>query len=675
MRESQTATTPTRDEVAPREPATTRPGLRALAILLGGLLYGVSFPLVIEALGEGPVDPSGLSGLLACVAFVPALVFMRGGGPKRGYWLGFFTVWAGATVILYWSVVAMTVFGHIPLPIGLLILLLFSGAVAFLLATPFAVTRVLVRTFGCPQWMAFPLCLGGFCFLLNYGPVGGFPWTAPGYAFSRIPILLQGASLVGVYGLTTFIALCNGVLADLYVARRTGQPLPIRGVVCGVAAAVALLAWGGYRLGAAPTDLPTVRVALLQGNIEQGVKNQAAQHADFILEKYHKLQAAALAEGAELVVWPEAALPAYVMAQWPNLERANVTPKGGVHPPAGVIGAVAAEPYFDESLGRNKYHRYNAGFVVGEGLRVLGRFDKAHLVPFGEYVPWPLNRLLRQLVPGGSTAGADTPPVVVPIGGRDIPLAVTICYEGLFPEISRRFVNQGAALLVNLTNDAWYGVSSAALQHLSMYSLRAVETGRAVARAANTGITAWVDPRGRIHDATPLYQDAYLVVDVPLSAEVTPYAVLGDWVALPALVVSLLGFLWALAGRGFGSRPRARLDWVLGGVGVVAALASAAIYFWPTASTRDEGDANIATAAVIGFLLVGVGALSGRPWGRTAQRWVGGLMCLFCTVGALAGTYWLFGLAGAGGLLAGLAQKRKHAYVRELDPPKAEMSP
>lgn len=640
-----------------------------LWVILGGLFFGASQPLVLPFLGEHAVDPTGLSGLLAFVAFVPALVLMRNLGAKRAYWIGFFTMWAGTTLILYWAYVAITVFGRLPAAVGLAATLLFSGTVSFIVASSFAVTRVIVRGLGIPQWITFPICFAGTYFLLNYGPVGGFPWTAPAYALTRLPLLLQGASLIGVYGLTAWIALLNAVFAECFVAWRNQNPMPQRALLSGVVTTVLVLGWGAHRLQSEDSSsVPTIKVALLQGNIEQGIKNKSAQNATMILEKYHRLQNDALAQGAELVVWPEAALPKYIRARSRTLQWAGVTPAGedAPVPQAAVVGAVVLAPS-SEPVGASgrKYARYNSAVFMGQEMKVLGRLDKAHLVPFGEYVPWPLNVILQQLVPGGSTFGEQRGPIEMVVGDQSVKLGATICYEGIFPEITRRFTAEGAQLMLNLTNDAWYGVSSAALQHLSMYSMRAVESGRAVARAANTGITAWIDPFGRVHDATEIYTDAMVIADIPLQSEQTPYVRFGDWVAFPCAILALLSWFGALVGP-FWRRKRSPIDWGLGVGFTLAASLSAAGYFI-FVEQPSEADANRATVAVVAALLIGLGALSGRPWGRTAQIWVGGLAFLFCAIAAYFDTpYWVV-LALVGILVAGVAMRRKGAYQRDID--------
>lgn len=661
----------TREQVPLSDPWSRRQ--RVLWALVSGVLLGLSQPLVIGAISEDPIDPTGLSGLLVFVAYVPLLVLMREARAKPAYWTAFLAMLVGTSITLYWLVIAMNVFGKIPLVVSVLVLLLLTGTLAFWLATPFAVTRLVARRFGFAQWLIFPLMTTGSELLRNYGPLGGFPWGTSGQALATVPLLLQGASLVGVYGLVFFIAVVNASLAELFVAWRQKAPLPRGPLVAGVSVLALLVAWGGYRLATEPTDAPTVRVAMLQGNIEQGIKNESAQNAQFIERRYQELQQRALEAGAEVVVWPEAALPRGVRTSWEHLRSSGVVPsraRAEEVPPAAIIGAVAYEKIEGAPEGsRSSYRSHNTAIATGEGLKVLGRFDKRHLVPFGEYVPWPLGVIVDKIVPGmGTTPGAPWASVAIPVAGREIPVGTTICYEGIFPEITRAFVHDGVELMFNVTNDAWYGVSSAAKQHLAFYAMRAAESGRAVARAANTGITAWVDTRGRIHDETKLYTEDVVIADLPLGDEITPYARLGEWVAFPALLVGLGLWFYTLLGAYFWRRQRHVVEWAVGIGGL--ALAAFTVISYYTLYSHDGGDtaANRAAAGTIAGLLVGIGAFSGRPWGRKAQLWVGALAFVLCGAGAAFGSLAALPVSLVGALIAGLAWRRKDEYLREADP-------
>jgi hypothetical protein len=192
-------------------------------------------------------------------------------------------------------------------------------------------------------------------------------------------------------------------------------------------------------------------------------------------------------------------------------------------------------------------------------VSVLGRFDKAHLVPFCEYVPWPLKRVLERLVntPYELMAGEPRGPLSIPSRHGPVPIAVTVCFESAFAEISRAQVEGGAELLINVTNDAWYGVSSAPYQHLSLLSMRATENGRSIARAANSGISARIDPFGRVESATRLFEKAAPVGPLVLSSERTVYTRFGDLIGSGSLGLSLWLALLALR-----PRPRPKLGLV-----------------------------------------------------------------------------------------------------------------
>ena len=648
-------------------PIPTTKAAAALAVL-GGVLLGLSQPLVIGPLGEQPLDPTGLSGLLAFVGFVPVLVALRGAGPKRAYWLGFTTLWAHFSITTYWVVVAMTVFGGIPVSISIVVLLILTSAMAAYVAASFAVARMLAGRFGVPMWLGFPAALTAVELLRNYGPLGGFPWGNVGFSLVTIPLLRQGAALVGVYGLVFLVALVNVVVAEVIAARVRCAPAPRRALVAGGVALTVLVGWGAFRLATPPTATRTVKVGLLQGNIEQGIKNRDEQNADLILRKFQALQDEALAKGAEIVVWPEAAFPMRVPLDRTTFQGIGLAAKGAPPPPASIVGVSGVARTKDPETGKTVRRNSNSAFYL-DGFDVVGRVDKTHLVPFGEYVPWPLQSIIREIVPiGAALPGKEFVPVAMKVGDDVVKIGVTICYEGMFPEISRAFAAAGAELMINLTNDAWYGVSSMAKQHMLMYSMRAIESGLPVARAANTGITAWFDTRGYVHDETPIYVDAAVVSEIPLTRETTPYAVLGEWIALPCLLFVMGGWVLAMVGAGALRRKRHAVESALGVAGLAVAVSAIVAYFLLPSWYGDEARATHAQLAAIGGLLVGVGALSARPWGRKAQMWVGALVALFAPLGL-----WMAGPVAALFLIGGVAlfvqaKRRKDRYARPPDP-------
>jgi apolipoprotein N-acyltransferase len=653
--------------------------LKLFAIaLLSGLLWGLSQPLVISP-REAPLDPSGLTGLLALVAFVPVLLAMRGGGAKRGYWLGFTTCVVAFSIIVYWVTVAMTVFGGIPIVVAAPVLLLLTSAMAFYVATAFALTNYLTRHFGWSSWIVFPAALCATELMRNYGPVGGFPWGNIGYSMTTVPVLLQGASLVGVYGLVFAIGLVNSVIAEVVFSWRTGAGIPRRPIVVAGAVCAVWLVWGGYRLGAEPDNAKTIKVALLQGNIDQKIKNNAKLNRRAIVDRFIDLQQKAIDAGVDVVVWPEAAVPTWVRTEMKDLRQTDVFNRKGSRvsteglPPGWVIGAVAFEPA-PPINGRKQRFKYNTALIARttpDAVEITGRFDKSHLVPFGEYVPWPLADIIRQMVATGSlTPGGPLEAKPLSTRAGEIKAATTICYEGIFPEISRELANDGAQVMFNVTNDAWYGVSSAAIQHLRMYSMRAAETGRAVARAANTGISAWVDTRGRLHDRTAMYTTTLVIADVPLNDETTPYAAVGDVVPMLSLAWILGAWILALLGWDVLRRERGLPEWAAGIVGSGTFLFLLMFFHVVPGLYRDESWLNRVAFGGVSALIAGVGALSGRPWGRKAQLWVCGVFAVLCLAGGIAlGSAWGIG-TGVGCVAFGvLAFRRKNEYTREYAGP------
>jgi apolipoprotein N-acyltransferase len=219
-----------------------------------------------------------------------------------------------------------------------------------------------------------------------------------------------------------------------------------------------------------------------------------------------------------VIVWPETAVPGGIEVE-PDL-HARVAALARETSAALVVGGVGLP--LDPVTGRPTAY-YDSAFVVGPDGRIRDRYDKSHLVPFGEYIPFQkwLGRILSAVARGIAQVGVEAAlaprAVSVPLpDGRDVRTGVPICYELLFPDLVRRFAADGGSALLAITNDAWYGRTGAPYQFLAITELRAAETGLAIARAANTGVSALIDGAGTTHDPTPIFEDAYRVFDLPL---------------------------------------------------------------------------------------------------------------------------------------------------------------
>ncbi|MBI5498221.1 MAG: apolipoprotein N-acyltransferase [Deltaproteobacteria bacterium] len=532
---------------------------RALG-LLAAVLYALSHPFAwpgsVEDVTASLARPAWLLGF---VCLVPLLWAVRRMPARQAY---LFSAWAfvpGVFMLLHWLTIAMHVFGGIPKVFSGLLLVLLSIVGWNYMGAAVGVARWLEDRARWPAWAAVPVCWTGMEMCRAYIYFGGFPWGNIGTTQWNNLYVAQLGALGGVYLIIVLCGLVNGVLLEVlrsFLGERPFPSLPVTGAVLALAASYA---YGALHISAvddAQAHAPRVRVGMLQGNVEQGIKNKTMQFREQILAKYEALQRDAVARGAEVVIWPEGALPAHLPRDADSLRGRGLPDLQGA---AGIIGTDIIWQDPPARTGpecrqpkppagcRGTRWMHNSALVVDPAQGIRGRFDKTHLVPFGEYVPWPLGLVARAIVPGiaAFVPGQTITPVDVPTREGPRSMGALICYEGIFPQYARRYAARGAQLLVNITNDAWYGISAAAPQHLAFYAMRAAENARAVARVANTGITAGIDPVGRVLAPSTLYTDAAVVLDLPLMETPTLYQLTGDVVGWGCAAP----FLWGL-GRG-----------------------------------------------------------------------------------------------------------------------------
>lgn len=399
-----------------------------------------------------------------------------------------------------------------------------------------------VRRFGVAGVYVAPACWVAFEWVRSWF-LGGFPWVLLGASQARVVPVVQVASIVGVYGLSALVVLVSASAAAMALSRRTVH-LVVAGGVAALLGVVA--AFGLFRVtGGSLVETGTVlRVGLLQGNVEQVEKWDPA-YRDSILQRYLQLSRQAISGGARLVIWPEASTPFFFDAQSDLAEPIRRLAAESRTP--FVIGSDELEP----SLTGGPNRIYNAAVLLGSDGRSHGSYRKINLVPFGEYVP--LKRLLffiGPLVEAVSDFSPGTEPVVLDADGARV--SVSICYESIMPWLSRAYVQRGSQLLATITNDAWFGDSSAPYQHFDQGVVRAVEEGRFVVRAANTGISGVVDPYGRVLLTTRLFEAAARTFDVRLLDGRTIYSDIGDVVAYFSVVVTAWVFVAGRRGRRHG---------------------------------------------------------------------------------------------------------------------------
>ena len=484
-----------------------------MAALLSGVLLAFSFPKY----GHPAV---------AFIALVPLFVALSGWSgrgvaipgvsTRRGFMFGLLAGFIHFAGTVYWTGATVSTFGGLPVLVAVIVAALLALYMASYIAVTGAVVAILTRRFGAgglwlapAAWVALEY-LRGIIF-------GGFPWIPLGNTMVTLLPIAQLASAAGVFGLSLFVASVNVgfTMAALTAGRRR---LATAGGTLGLIALVSV--WGGMRLaGNELTSGTPIRIGLIQGNIAQTDKWNPAR-ADMILQRYLQLSKQAADNGAQFIMWPESSTPFYFEEDIAGgmirgLVRGLGTPL--------LLGS-------DEVEDADPPRTYNAAFMLDTHGATAAVYRKIQLVPFGEYVPF--QRLLFFVAPLVEAVAAfshGTRVTMLPVEGHMISTA--ICYEVTYPWLAREAVRQGSEMLTTITNDAWYGESSAAFQHFEMAAMRAIEQGRYLARAANTGISGIIDPYGRVLVRTNLFETAAVVGEAKFVQQRTLYAALGDLVA------------------------------------------------------------------------------------------------------------------------------------------------
>jgi apolipoprotein N-acyltransferase len=477
----------------------------------------------------------------------PTLVWLidsAGGGRWRavmgaaavGWWFGFGYFLAGLYWIGYAFLVDAPTFGWllpiavIGVPVGLAIFTAFGAALARLLWTR-----------GAMRILALGVALTAVEWLRGH-VLTGFPWNAFGYALTSPLALAQSASVVGIWGLTFIAVLVFAspatLIDDHAETRRPWLPL-----VLGIVVLAGLGGYGVLRLARTPTRLVDgVRLRIMQPNLKQDVRfNYAAKQE--VMDRYVALSNRASGpqslgvRDATHLIWPESAFPFFLTRDPDALAQITRLIQGGT---VLITGAARlAEP-----VNPIEPAAYNSIYVIDHDGTIVSLYDKVHLVPFGEYLPFQhfleglgLQQLTKQR--GGFLAGDRRRLIAVPGAPLALPL---ICYEIIFPgDVMPKGPRPG--WIINVTNDGWFGISSGPYQHLQQARVRAIEEGLPLVRAANTGISAVVDPLGRIINSLPLGSEGVIDSPLPRPIGAPPYARVGDIPAAMAVAISLLALV------------------------------------------------------------------------------------------------------------------------------------
>jgi len=477
---------------------------------------------------------------LAWVGLVPLLLAIRGRSPGRAFGLG----WVAGTVFYlvtcYWIVYTIGHYTALPVPVAALLLLMmasvlacYHGAFAAGIAW-FERRRVPVVWLGPALWVTLEWLRGWFFI--------GFPWAALGYSQFRFHSLVQMAEATGGYGVSAVLVLFNMVVAAILMTpgERARRNLPALAIL--TILVLGLIGFGRWRV-AQIEALPAagqLRVGLAQGNIAQDRKWDPAFQNE-TMARYRELTVEAARDHPALIAWPETAAPFFF--QEPGPRREEIVDLARETKVPLVFGSPAFRRLDDGQL-----QQLNRAYLVDGSGRERATYDKMQLVPFGEYVPYAhVLFFVSQVVTAVGQLGAGQVPTVFDLG--DARFGALICYEGIFPALTRRFVKDGADFLVNVTNDAWYGNSSAPYQHLAQAAFRTVENRVPMVRAANTGISAIIDADGRIRWQGPLFEMLWHVDDIRWPGIRTIYTRYGDVFVWLCVVVTAGAFLLGVRAR------------------------------------------------------------------------------------------------------------------------------
>ncbi len=477
------------------------------------------------------------SGWLAWIALIPLFRAIKDVvSIRQGLLLGFITGLVCHVGLIYWITYVVVNYGYLPVYTGIILMLLLACYLSlytavFTAGIVFFRQKIVLYALAPVLWICLEYCKSHL--------LTGFPWENLGYSQYLNNNLIQCADISGVFGLSFLIVLVNAALFEV-IAGKSKKRFVLAGVVFFIIAAV--LIYGAQRSRQVDKVLQNAaqtEVSIIQGNIDQSIKwNEGFQKETVNIYERLSLDNAPATGG--LIVWPETALPFnYQDATHLQTQVRNISLKTKSW---FVFGSTS----YENTVNDTNY--YNSAYLLSPAGAISGRYNKVHLVPYGEYVPlrsvFPFIKKLTAGMGDFSTGGG-----YYPLTADSRKIGVLICYEGILPFAARAYKKEGAELLVNITNDAWFGATSAPYQHFSMSVFRAVETRLYLVRAANTGISAIINPNGQIVAQTNIFKKAAIKEIVKYSNMQTIYVQYGDIIVFVCFGLIILFFALVLGKR------------------------------------------------------------------------------------------------------------------------------
>ncbi len=492
---------------------------RLIAVGLTGLIHPLCFPHFDL-------------GWLAWVVLVPLHWSLTGLPARKAFrygWLAGTIAFAGT---IPWVITAMNQFGQVPLIISTLLMLLLAIYLGIFVGSYAWGFARMHQGYPSWLWLGAPSLWVALEYLRTYA-LSGFPWTLLGYSqYQWLPVI-QVSDLAGVYGVSFLVVMGNVTITSTlnWIRATQGECLPSfswRPALAFVVILSTSLAYGQWQINQQAIldqSAKFLSIGLVQANISQD-KKWNKTYIDETLKRYTTLSQQT-GKNLDLLIWPEAATPFFFEKELAYQKIVLSVLKDSQSPLLFGSPTLRFEPDGNPYL-------LNSAYMLSPEPILTGRYAKRHLVPFGEYVPLKsMLFFLEKLVVGIGDFKPGQGPLTLPLSPssdkKNVLLGVPICFEIIFPDLVRQMAKEGANFLVTLTNDAWFGDSSAPYQHFSMAVFRAVENHLAIARVANTGISGFIAPDGRILSETPIFTQQAVTGSIPLRTSTpTIYTQHGD---------------------------------------------------------------------------------------------------------------------------------------------------
>ena len=470
---------------------------------------------------QPPFDISVLSWIAVVPLFVSSV---RLKSLKQSFIIGCVSGFVHFMTLLYWLTVAMKQYGNMPMLLSAMVLIL----VCTILSLYIGIVASVASYVGLKDVKSIFVISGiwiGLEFIRGYIPYLGFPWCLLGYSQHDITVIAQLSAVTGVYGISYLILLINCCIAHLFIVRSKYGLTTLYIFIISILIAASAIVTGVWRssLSAEKYDSASLRVSIIQPSIDQSIKWDR-NYQSKTMKLYEDLTRFCFPFKPDIIVWPETAVPFFLQEQKSYV--AQIQDMAFESNSSIILGS----PAYNEEKNRINTEYYNRAYYITGNSGILDYHDKVHLVPFGEYVPLA-DKLpfLNKFIPmAGSFVSGEK---LIPLkGDPSVSPGVLICFEAIFPDLARSYAKNDADLLVNITNDAWFGRTGAPYQHLAMTKFRSIETGLPIVRAANTGISALILPSGKIVEQSGLFEKIVLNGELPVGNKIqTPYVNMGDW--------------------------------------------------------------------------------------------------------------------------------------------------